>query len=549
MAGVTFSKKILESLVGKKLSIEQWEEKLMLLGFGFEGALGDSITVEVFPNRPDCLSEQGLARAMRGFLGIGVKKLPVASPSIYELHIDKSVEKVRPFTSCAVVTGLKFDDAMIKNIIQFQEKLHMTFCRNRKKAAIGIYPLEHIVWPIKYLARKPGDIKFQPLESGKIMSAREILEHHPTGKAFASLLEGKEKYPLFVDAKEDILSLPPIINSEKVGRVTTQTKDVFVECSGFDQRTLNQLLAIIVTALADAGGKVHQVTLRYGAKKVVTPSLASTVISFDVQEANRILGSKFTDADCKRLLPRMGYELKGKQVLVPAYRSDVLHSRDVIEDIAIAAGYDSIVPEIPRVATVASEAPLFVFQRKIAGLLIGLGLLETNTFHLTSKEGQTVSMLHELKVVELFNSLNKEYDSLRSWMLPSLMEVLRNNRNHEYPQKLFGIGTVINLDASTETGARETRKLCVVASHSKADYTEMRQIVEYLLDKVGVAYSVSEENHGSFIPGRTAAIIVDKKPIALVGEVHPQVLRNWELEMPVVALELDLELLFSFVKN
>lgn len=551
MAGVIFSKKRVEAIVGKKLPADQFEERLSLMGVGVDSVNGDDLVLELTPNRPDYLHEQGLARAFRSFLGIkkGITNYSAAKSS-YEVHVDNSVAKVRPFTACAVVTGLKFDDASIKAIIQYQEKLHTTFCRNRKKAAIGIYPLEHISWPVKYEARKPSEIKFQPLEAGRVMTGHQILESHPTGKAFAHLLESADKYPIFVDGKENVLSMPPIINSEQTGRVKSSTTDVFIECSGFDQRVLNQLLALVVTPLADAGGKVHEVVVKYGAKKVITPQLAPTTASFNVNHANALLGTHYSDAEAKKLLEQMGFGVKGADVLVPSYRVDIMHERDLIEDVAIAAGYERIDAVIPNVATVAQESPKHAVHQKIVELLVGLGLLETNTFQLTSAAAQTTMMQKEnVQLVELANSLNADYNTLRAWMLPSLMEVLRNNRHHDYPQRLFGIGTVFAHDKNSETGVGEKDVLSIVTTHPSANYTEARQLAEYVLDKLGISYVVKEVVHGSFIPGRVAQIEVDKKVIGWIGEVHPAVIRNWELEQPVAAAELDVAYLFSFLKK
>ncbi|MEK6849776.1 MAG: phenylalanine--tRNA ligase subunit beta, partial [Nanoarchaeota archaeon] len=302
MAGVTFSKKRIEALVGKKFTAEQLGERLSFMGAGVDAINGDDVFLELTPNRPDYLHEQGLARAFKSFLGVkkGITNYSAAKSS-YEVHVDSSVAKVRPHTACAVVTGINFDDAAIKNIIQYQEKLHTTFCRNRKKAAIGIYPLEHITWPISYLARKPSDIKFHPLEAGRVMTAHQILETHPTGKTFKHLLEGQDKYPLFVDAKDNILSMPPVINSEQTGRVTGKTKNVFIECSGFDFDTLKTLLNIIVITLADMGGDIYSMELFYSGKKEITPNLTPTMMKIDINYVNKLLGLNLKEKDVKKL--------------------------------------------------------------------------------------------------------------------------------------------------------------------------------------------------------------------------------------------------------
>jgi len=258
MPTLTLNKEVLEKLVGKKLPLEKLKDRISMLGTDLDSIEGNEINVEIFPNRPDLLSEQGLARALSSFIGVktGFRKYKVEK-SGEKVIIDKSVEGVRPCTACAIVKGLKFDDEKIKEIIQIQEKLHVTYGRNRKRCAIGIYPFEKIRTPIKFLAKKPGEIKFQPLEANKEMTGAQILSQHPTGREYGHLLEGLSMYPIFVDANNQVLSMPPIINSNQTGKITEKTTDVFIECSGFDFDVLHKCVNMIVAAMADMGGKIY----------------------------------------------------------------------------------------------------------------------------------------------------------------------------------------------------------------------------------------------------------------------------------------------------
>jgi phenylalanyl-tRNA synthetase beta chain len=291
MPTITVSKKGLLKQIGRQLSDEELKEKIVFLGTSLESIKDDEVTIEVNPNRPDFLSEQGIGRALASFAGAkkGLRKYPVKSSGA-KVIIDKSVEKVRPYTACAIVKNLKFDDEKIKEIIQVQEKLHVSFGRNRKRVAIGIYPLEHIKLPIYYRALRPDDINFQPLESARKMSGREILSQHPTGKEYAYLLEGFDKYPVFIDANNEILSMPPIINSHKTGKVGEKTAEIFIECSGFDFRIMEQCLNMLVCVLADMGGTVCSMELDYLNKKRITPNLEPANIKVDLKYINRILG-------------------------------------------------------------------------------------------------------------------------------------------------------------------------------------------------------------------------------------------------------------------
>ena len=157
------------------------------------------------------------------------------------------------------------------------------------------------------------------------------------------------RYPLFEDAKGDILSMPPIINSEKTGRVTAQTKDLFVECSGFDFGVLSTCLNIIVTALADMGGEINSLHLIYPDEVKSSPDLTPRRMKLDLPYVNKRLGLQLSAAEAGKLLEHMGYGCQNGEVLIPAYRADILHQVDLIEDIAIAYGYENFKEEIPNV--------------------------------------------------------------------------------------------------------------------------------------------------------------------------------------------------------
>src|SRR3989344_4845850 len=291
MPTVKLNRKEVESLLNKKVPLETLKDRISMMGTDLEEINESEIVVEIFPNRPDMLSEQGFARALSSFMNIkpGLKNYKVKK-SNYKVEIDKSVSNIRPNTVCAVVKNLKLSNEKIKSIIQIQEKLHITYGRNRRKASIGIYPLEKIKFPLKYLALLPEKIIFRPLESEKRLSAIEILKNHPTGKEFAHLLKNSSLYPVFIDANTEILSMPPIINSYNTGKVTELTKDVFIECSGFSLETLNKTLNIIVTALADMKGEIYEVTIVRNNKKEITPNLTPEVMSINKNYVNKILG-------------------------------------------------------------------------------------------------------------------------------------------------------------------------------------------------------------------------------------------------------------------
>ncbi|MBI2042788.1 phenylalanine--tRNA ligase subunit beta [Candidatus Pacearchaeota archaeon] len=541
MALISFNRKTFEKEIGKL--DEKMQTRIAMFGNPIEGIDDKGVQIEVFPNRPDLLSYQGFKRAFLGFLGkkTGLKEYKLnPGEKNYHVIIDKSVTNVRPFTACAIVKGLKLDDEKIKEIIDLQEKLHTTLGRKRKKVAIGIYPMEKIKLPITFKALEPDKIKFIPLDSEKEMSGLEILQRHPAGKEYAHLLAGKEKFPVFVDAEEKVLSMPPIINSELTGKITESTKDVFVECSGFDLEILKKTLNILVTTLSDMGAKIYQMELKYG-KKEITPDLKPEEMKISVENANKLLGLNLNEKQIKNFLGRMGYNYEKGKVKVPAWRVDILHEVDLIEDIAIAYGFENFVPEIPEISTMGEEDGKEIIKRKISEILQGLGFLELLNYHLTNRDMQFEKMsMPEKEFVSLEES-KTDYNILRKDLSHYLLKILSENSDSEYPQKTFEIGRVF--EYKNEISEKENFALAV----SPGNFTDVKQAIEYLGKMLNIDFDIKEtENHPQyFIDGRVGKIIFDGKEIGLIGEIHPKVLRNWKIKMPVSIFEIDLESIFE----
>lgn len=537
MTVVTLDKKEVKKIVGN-LNDEKLNDFLSLFGLGVEEIEENAVDVEVTPNRPDMLSQQGILRALESYTGKkkGMGEYKTNKPDKnFKVKIDSSVKDIRPFTACAIIKNLKFDDKKIKEVIDIQEKIHSTLGRNRKKIAIGIYPLEKITLPIKFEARKPENIKFIPLESSEEMTGMQILQRHPTGRDYAHLLSGLDKFPVFVDAKNDILSMPPIINSHKTGKITHETKDIFIECSGFDFGLLKKALNILVTMFADMQGRIYQMELDYG-KKEITPDLRPEKMKINLEHVNKLLGLDLKEQEIKKLLERMGYNYSKGTVEIPAYRTDILHPVDLIEDIAIAYGYDNFEPKIPPISTIGEEDEKELLKRKIANILSGLNMLETSSLHLVTKDDVKK---HNIKDIIEVEDSKSDYKVLRPCLLINSLKILSENIDVEYPQKIFELGRVFEKSNSEETGIKEQDNL--VVSCSPANFTEIKQVLEYLGRMISKKFEIKETSSPDFIEGRCGRILLDNKEIGVIGEISPRTLKNWHLQMPVASFELDVD--------
>ncbi len=549
MPKIEISHKDLCNLTGKKLSIDELKDAILYAKGEIDEVTGDVLKIDSKDtNRPDLWSTEGIARELKGRLTkeTGLPKYKVRKSKVV-VKVDDKVSKVRPYTVCAVVKNLKIDEFVLSQMIQLQEKISAVFGRNRKEVAIGVYDLDKIKPPIKYTTVKPDGIKFIPLEFTEELTPREIIEKHPKGKEFGHLLADAKEYPIFIDKKGNVLSVPPLINSDYTGKVTEKTKNVFIECSGFDFKFLVPALNVMVAALADRKGIVQSVKVVYKNRVMNTPNLSPSSAAVDVDFVNKLTGFKLSGKEICGLLEKARYKTKLKgnkiEVMYPSYRQDIMHPRDIAEDVVISLGYNNIEPIVPKIATVGNLDKKELLNDHIYGLVIGLGLQEIMSYSLTNRKNLFEKMnLQEEKIVEIENPVSANWNVFRNWLLPGLLEFLSSNTHVEYPQKIFEVGDVVHLDETKETGTVDVTKLAAAISDTRVSYEDISSVLDGLMRNLGIKYQLKPTEHSSFIPGRVADIIVNKKSVGIIGEIHPSVLENWKIEMPVVAVEIKLEI-------
>ena len=271
-------------------------------------------------------------------------------------------------------------------------------------------------------------------------------------------------------------------------------------------------------------------------------------MKLDLNYANKLLGIKLATADAIKLLKQMRFDaIESKQsieVTVPAYRTDIMHPIDLVEDIAIAYGYKNFIPVLPPLFTVAEESLNEEFSRKVISIMTGLGFQEALTYILSNKTKLFTNMNREEEpVVQTINPRTPEFTSVRSWLLPSLIEAITMNQHNLFPQKFVEAGDCLMFDGKQDTGTRTIRKLAAVVSYDAANLTECRSVIDALLNNLGLKYKIKPVEHPSFIPSRVGEIFVNGESAGFFGEIHPTVLNNWKLEKPIIAFELDLDAL------
>ncbi len=503
--------------------------------------------------RPDLWSVEGLARTLRGFLKLekGPRRYEVGEPAV-EVHVDSRLKNIRPYICCSVVKGVALSDVVIRGLMHLQDKLDQTYGRSRQKTSIGIYAYDLISAPLSYAVAEPDEVRFVPLGFEEKMSLAEILVRHPKGVEYGNIVKGHSVYPILLDSERKVLSFPPVINSNDLGRVTEETGDLLVEVTGTSHQTVLNTLNLVTLALIDRGGKAYAAEVHYpdsefyAVKKVVTPDFSSRRMELNVGYANKILGLQLSGdemAECL-LTAGLGVErVEGERVsvLVPCYRVDVMHPVDLVEDIAVAYGYNNVEPvwrELPSTGGVRREQRLIDVSREF---MVGLGFQEVLNYTLTSPESLFDKMnVEKTRFVEVANPKVVTMSCLRSWLLPGVMEFLGSNQSVEFPQKIFELGKVTLLDETRETRTRDEEWLAAATTHPTASFTEIKSVLGAFFMNLGVEWQIKETVHPSFIEGRVGVATVDGVDVGVLGEVNPAVLEAWKLENPVAAFEINM---------
>ena len=548
MPVITLQRERFSRFVGKELTVEEMANWLPWLGFDLEDVGSDYVKVEFNPNRVDLCSYAGVARAFRGLMGweTGLPQYKVQDGKT-KLTITTAVSKVRPYMLAALVRNIRLDDEGVVDLMEMQEDLHWGIGRDRKKASIGVHNLDAVNAPFTYTAVEPDKAKFVPLDCTEEMSLKEILDRHEKGMAYRHLVNWAPRYPLLMDRDGKVLSMPPIINGE-LTRVTSKTTNLFLDVTGTDDVAVERSLKVLTTALYDMGGTIEKVNVKYPKHTVVSPNLTPQKMRLRVDYANQLLGLKLTETQVIGSLRKCRLDAKtvGKGVVeavIPAYRIDMLHEVDLVEEVAIGYGYYRLKATIPETLTIGEQHPVHRTANLVRQIMTGLGFTEAMNFTLTNEPVHYEKMrLKASNVIKLANPVSAEYTILRQSLLPNLMKNLMDNKHESFPQRLFEVSDVGRINQRVETRVERRMHVAGVSSHSTSNFTEIKSAVEALLHNMGVKrWEIKPLRHPSYLEGRVAAVHVKRKEVGVLGEAHPEVLNNFELENPTSAFEIDIE--------
>ncbi|MFD1524928.1 phenylalanine--tRNA ligase subunit beta [Halolamina salina] len=580
---------------------DQLKEDLFGLGLEFEGETEDGdLQFEFAPDRLDRLSVEGVARSLRYHYGDdrGVT-VPDTNDADWTIEVDPSVPSERPYVAGAVARGVDLDEDALDSLIQLQEKLHATMGRKRAKGAIGIHDLAMLkgerieqreigedneleppedLTPvggdegqtdlgnptITYRGIEPEGDEFVPLDADRGMTPAEVLTDHPTGEEYADLVSEYERYPAIYD-ELGLFSFPPVINGQRT-EVTTDSRELLIELTGTDQWTIDRMLAIICYALDARGATLEDVDVVYedgaagehAGDHLVRPELDTREKTVSHEQIETTLGIELEMEEVVDLFERSGLDATTNlgdettyEVEIPPYRTDVLHPMDLVDDVGRAYGFGDLEPKYPDIGTIGGRHERSRLERATRTALVGLGFEDLLNFHLSSPEENYERMNVEEgsdalgggEAVNVTSAYSEDYTQLRTWALPSIMHVLENNTHRRYPQELAEVGFVAERDDEENTGVAEHRTVAAAIARTDATYEDIKGRLQALVGEFDADLETPATEHPSFIDGRAAEVVIDGDSVGVIGEIHPKVLVERDLEVPVAAFEFRLDAL------
>lgn len=533
--------------------------------------------IDVTANRSDVLCVEGLAVALRPFLGLGRPCLRLTSPSHLHVHVEcAQVGPVRPYLVAAVVRNVRFTRTSYNSFIDYQEKLHHNLGRRRTLVAIGAHDLKKLdPRRITYTAEPPEQISFKALHQTEKLDGRSlfaVLGSDQRLKDYLPILQEQDRWPVIRDGQGEVLSLPPIINSE-YSKIDLSTTDVFIECTATNLARAQAALCVLTSALVMHTPKqtdIETVTIVYNghlesphhdaikAEQLVTPSNLGSAMDISCTRFCDVAGipkEALSPAEICKFLERVGIDAtplssiaatgRNEDVLrcrAPFYRPDIIGEADIVEQFCISFGFNNIAKyaRLPPSATIGSTLPGFQLAELIRGELVACGYTELALFSLCSLEDAAFGMIH----VELQNSRTAQFTHGRGSLVPGLLQTASEHQTRQLPIRIFEVGEVMvpNHKENDDVGIRACRRVACLQGGPRDDFSSVHGVVDRLARRMGVPVRLEgEDQEDTCLTGRRAAIYFGEKRVGWLGVIAPPVLATYGVPFPCTAMELDFE--------
>ena len=548
------------------------------IGTSLVAALGlDDIMfeLEITPNRPDCLSLIGVAREVRAETGNPLK-LP-------DVDLKENETDIRDLTS-VTIDAPDLCPRYAARVIQGVKVAESPAWLQRRLESVGIGVINNIVDVTNFVLMEYG----QPLHAfdyHKLAENRIVVRRAADGEQLTTLDEVERELDpdmLVIADAEKPVALAGIMGGYD-SEITETTCDVLLESAYFNPSSIRATAkafgmnteasyrfergadpGVVLAALDRAAQLIAELaggTVCEGIVDVYPGQQPLTQIQLRPDRANFILGTEIKTAEMEEILTRLGFDVDASgstyRITVPTFRSDLTREIDLIEEIARVYGYDNIPTTLPKGdIPVPTPDPKVEVHRRIKRFLLASGMMEAVNYSFCDPgcfEKIRLASDNPLRdAIPLRNPLSPEMSLLRTTLVPGVLENAQHNRNHQINTiALFEIGSVFLRDGNHKEPERIAGILAGQVGdgiygnpYRNPDFFDIKGLVEGMLEVCGITeYTLQKTDVPTFHPGRNAEVLLADTRVGTFGEVHPEVLENYDLPYKAYLFEFDLEAL------
>ena len=527
------------------------------------------VEFEITSNRPDCLSVIGLARESAVSFG---KEFKAPTPTVKGTD---DGDKIANYLSVAIDAPELCQRYMARVVKNVKIQPSPLWLRMRLRAS-GVRPINNIVDITNYVMLEYG----QPMHAFDytcLDGSSIIVRRANDGEQFMSLDDQEhtlDSSMLVIADSKKAVALAGVMGGAN-SEIKENTTTVVFESACF--------LGTSVRVTAKKNGMRTESSARFekgldpencyfgleracelvellGAGEVISdiidvyPGKAQpTVLDFDPAVINTFLGTNVDPAEMVSILETLECKVADGKITVPSFRADLGCMNDIAEEIARIHGYNAIVSsQIKGETTKGGRTPKQKFEVDVENAMCGMGLNQIQTFSFISpKFYDKVRLPADSALrnsVVISNPLGEDTSIMRTTALPSMLEVLARNYNFNNANvRLFEVATVYI--PTTLDKLPDENKVISFGMYGACDFYTAKGVCENILSLAQIKNFdiVATQENISYHPGRCAKILVGDKCIGIFGEIHPLTLKNYDINLPVYAAELDFDTIFALM--
>lgn len=592
MPTVSVNKQQLFDLLGKDYTSQEFDELCFEFGMEMdedttEEALktGEEpeLKLDISANRYDLLCIEGISQSLNEYLERKERPDYKLSKPSTKLIIDKSTEQIRPFATAAVLRNIKLNEKSYASFIALQDKLHANLCRNRSLVAMGTHDLDSIEGPFHYRALPPKDIKFIPLNQTQEFTGDKLIEFYKSPEQknnigrYVHIIEDSPVFPVIMDSKDRVCSLPPLINSEH-SKISVNTRNILIDITATDKTKAEIVLNILTTMFSrycDEPFTVEPVEIvsEHNGQSRLAPNFNDRIMDVSIKYINSCLGLDQSADEIAHCLKKMSLHAvqskEDKDILhvdIPVTRPDILHACDIMEDAAVGYGFNNL-PKGEKLSNanfIAKPLPINKVSDIFRVASSQATWVEVLPLTLCSHD-ENFKFLRQSDngdlAVKLANPKTLEYQVVRTTLLPGILKTVKENRKHSLPIKVFETGDVVFKDDKLERKAYNERHWAAIYVGKNSGF----EIIQGLLGKImqtfrtewiadygaaasGRGYWIEEDDSvKTYFPGRGAKVMfrskegAEPKQIGHLGVLHPEVMMNFDVPFAASFVEVNAE--------